>query len=254
MLEKTDYVKPKSLLPSIPLQVQSVGNNIVPFAHKPCRTKLQRAYVRCFDLLVAIVALLVFSPVMACVALAIKLVMPGSIFYTQERVTRGDAVFKIYKFRTMIQDAEAKTGPTWVGTEDTRITPLGRFLRRSHLDELPQLWNVLVGEMSIVGPRPERPIFVNQFKTQGIYRYSDRHSVKAGITGYAQLLNANPSMDQIAEKTEADLWYIDHWSPSLDFALCLQTAMGLFKSLTKFSSQKMSCTVVPMVESPELSI
>lgn len=233
--------------------LRSDRNSTVPFVLLPVRTQLERAYVRAFDLTLACTGLVLFLPVMGLVAAAIKATMPGSILYTQERVTRGEKVFKILKFRTMVLDAEAKTGPVWVGTDDARITPLGRFLRRSHLDELPQLFNVLKGEMSIVGPRPERPVFVEQFKAQGVARYSQRHTVKTGITGHAQLLNPNPSLDQISEKTEADLWYIEHWTPWLDVVLCYKTGMGLIKSILKTTSRKVSVPVLNLVDSSEVS-
>lgn len=240
-------------MPLAIVQVPTAKNNVISLNSTTSRTLLERCYVRIFDLVCATLGIILLSPIMLVVALAIKFAMPGPVLFTQDRVTRNEKVFKILKFRTMVLDAEAKTGPTWVGKEDVRITPLGRFLRRSHLDEFPQLFNVLKGEMSIVGPRPERPMFVEQFKIEGVPHYTERHSVKTGITGHAQLLNPNPSMDQIGEKTEADLWYIENWTPWLDICLCWTTGMGLFKSLLKLTSRSVKCPKLTLVETQEVN-
>jgi lipopolysaccharide/colanic/teichoic acid biosynthesis glycosyltransferase len=149
-------------------------------------SRIREDQKRCFDLVISLACLLVFAPIMVIIAVLVKLTSPGSIFYRQERVTKDGKIFYICKFRTMQKNAEAHTGPIWVIHNDYRITPFGKFLRNTHLDELPQLWNVLVGDMSFIGPRPERPVFVQQFIKEGVSRYSDRHLAKAGITGYAQ--------------------------------------------------------------------
>ncbi len=183
------------------------------------RYQINDAYKRAFDVIGATFLLLFFMPLMLLVTLLIKLTMPGPIFFKQERVTQNERKFDILKFRTMVVDAEAKTGPTWVRKNDNRVTPLGRILRATHMDEVPQLLNVLAGDMSLVGPRPERPIFVEQFKSQGIARYADRHLAKTGIAGYAQLRCPHPTMKDIEDKTEADLWYIENWTPWLDLKI-----------------------------------
>lgn len=188
------------------------------------RSRVNDSLKRVFDVVFASFLLLLFSPVMAVVALAIKLNSPGPAVFKQERVARGEKSFYIYKFRTMVNNAEAQTGPTWVQKGDSRITPLGKMLRDTHLDELLQLWNVLVGDMSFVGPRPERPEFVEQFKAQGVVNYEARFLTRPGITGYAQLQNSNPSIEEIQEKTDADVWYVANWTPWLDVVLITQTA------------------------------
>ncbi len=151
--------------------------------------------------------LVVFSPIMLVVAALIKITMGGPILYGQIRVGKNGKLFKIYKFRSMVQDAEAKTGPVLATKNDPRVTGLGKFLRASHLDELPQLLNVLSGQMSFVGPRPERPEFVNQFNEQ-IVNYAKRHNVKPGITGLAQI--CLPYDATASDKLHYDLFYIEN--------------------------------------------
>ena len=135
-----------------------------------------------FDRLLALLGLIVFLPVLAICGVIIKLTSKGPVFYVQERVGKGGATFGIIKLRTMVCDAEQGSGPVWARANDPRITRFGRFLRNSHFDEVPQLINILRGEMALVGPRPERPVFVTQFKSQ-IPGYADRLLVKPGITG-----------------------------------------------------------------------
>jgi lipopolysaccharide/colanic/teichoic acid biosynthesis glycosyltransferase len=213
---------------------------------------LQYAYYkRCFDLLTSGVALFLFAPIMCVIALLVKWTSPGPVFYTQDRVTQYDRVFRIYKFRTMTHQAERQTGPTWVQPQDPRVTPLGRLLRNTHLDELPQLINILRGDMSMVGPRPERPMFVTQFKADKIPHYAYRHLVKSGLTGYAQLQNPNPAMEGIFQKTQDDLWYIEHWSLLLDWVLCWQTAIYFFHSCLHVTRQRMSYYALHVVPSSE---
>lgn len=155
----------------------------------------------------AALLLILFSPIMIAVAAMIKITMGGPILYGQIRVGKNGKHFKIYKFRSMVQDAEAKTGPVLATKNDPRVTGLGKFLRASHLDELPQLINVLSGQMSFVGPRPERPEFVNLFNEQ-IENYSKRHNVKPGITGLAQI--CLPYDATASDKLYYDLFYIDN--------------------------------------------
>jgi Undecaprenyl-phosphate glucose phosphotransferase len=175
---------------------------------------------RSMDIVVSAVALVALSPFMLLAALLIKLDSPGPVFYSQERMGLDAIPFKIIKFRTMRVDAE-QSGPGWTTPDDPRKTKLGAFLRRFNIDELPQLINVLVGDMSLVGPRPERPVYVEQFR-QIIPRYMDRHREKAGITGWAQV-NGLRGDTSIVERTKYDLWYIENWSVGLDLKIVIRT-------------------------------
>ncbi|MBN1676100.1 MAG: undecaprenyl-phosphate glucose phosphotransferase [Kiritimatiellae bacterium] len=176
---------------------------------------------RAEDVLGALLGLILAAPVIGICALLIKKTSPGPVFYRQERCGRSGEPFTIYKLRTMRTDAEVETGPVWATEDDPRRTRIGAFLRRTNLDELPQLWNVLKGEMSLVGPRPERPHFVEQFK-EDISRYMWRHVSKPGITGWAQVngLRGNTS---IQERIKHDLYYLENWSLSLDFKIMVRT-------------------------------
>lgn len=176
---------------------------------------------RGFDIAVSLVALVLLAPLALVIAAAVKLTSPGPIFYKQKRVGLDGRRFKIVKFRSMYADAEAESGPVWATQNDHRVTPLGRWLRRMNLDEIPQLWNVLRGDMSLVGPRPERPHFVKQFRER-IPRYMGRHRVKSGITGWAQV-NGLRGQTSIDDRIKYDLYYIEHWSIWLDLKILLMT-------------------------------
>jgi sugar transferase (PEP-CTERM system associated) len=178
---------------------------------------------RLFDLLVSGSFLLLFMPVMALTALLIRMESKGSIFYTQERVGQFGAPFTIYKFRSMFSDAEKDGLPVWARQKDDRTTRVGRFIRRTRIDELPQVMNVFLGHMSFVGPRPERPYFVNELSAQIPY-YHARHSVKPGITGWAQVrFSYGASVEDAMHKLQYDLYYVKNHSLFLDFMILLQT-------------------------------
>jgi exopolysaccharide biosynthesis polyprenyl glycosylphosphotransferase len=181
---------------------------------------------RTFDLVVSLVLLVVLSPVMLILAIVIKLTSPGPVFYRQERVGREGRLFTVLKFRSMIADAEAATGPVFTAKDDTRRTPVGRFMRRFSLDELPQLINIIRGEMSLVGPRPERPFFVERFSSE-IPRYLERHQVRPGVTGWAQV-NDLRGDTSIANRTIYDIYYIENWSLVLDVKILLLTFGRVF--------------------------
>jgi len=183
---------------------------------------------RAVDLMGSAIGLVVLSPLMVLVAALIKLESPGPVFYAQVRMGLDAKPFWVIKFRSMRADAEAETGPIWATADDPRRTRLGAFIRRFSIDEWPQFINVLLGEMSLVGPRPERPVFVEQFK-RSIPRYMDRHREKAGITGWAQV-NGLRGDTSIAERTKYDLWYIENWSLLLDFKIILKTIFNTFTS------------------------
>ena len=176
---------------------------------------------RVFDIVVSIFCLIVFCPIMFLVAIIIKLTSKGPIFYLQDRMGLDGVQFNMYKFRSMEVDAEQKSGAVWAKKNDTRKTPFGSFLRKTSLDEFPQLFNVLKGEMSLVGPRPERPHFVDKFKKE-IPGYMLRHKAKAGMTGWAQIngWRGNTSLDQ---RIQCDLYYINHWSILLDIKIMFLT-------------------------------
>ena len=176
---------------------------------------------RVFDVIVGSGALLVVSPIMLAIAVGIKLTSRGPILYRQERMGLDGRRFSMLKFRTMVPDAEAATGPRWAVPDDPRRTGFGAFLRRVSLDELPQLVNVLRGDMSLVGPRPERPSFVEEFRRR-VPRYMLRHTVKAGITGWAQI-NGWRGNTSIEKRIEYDLYYIERWSLGFDVSILLQT-------------------------------
>jgi sugar transferase (PEP-CTERM system associated) len=179
---------------------------------------------RSVDVVVASVGLIVGLPVMAIIALAVRLSSPGPVFYHQSRVGLRGHIFQVHKFRTMRVDAEAATGPVWASKDgDVRVTSIGRTLRRTRLDELPQLWNILIGEMSFVGPRPERPEFVKDL-TRDIPYYGQRHVVRPGLTGWAQVrYTYGASTEDTLQKLQYDLYYIKNLSIGLDLYIMFET-------------------------------
>jgi len=180
-----------------------------------------RVVKRVFDLVFGALALAVAAPLMLAIAVALTLTSSGAVLYRQERMGVDGRRFRMLKFRTMQVNAEAATGPVWARADDPRRTPLGVFLRRTSLDELPQLFNVLRGEMSLVGPRPERPSFVEEFRRR-VPGYMLRHKMKAGITGWAQI-NGWRGNTSIEKRIEHDLYYIERWSLAFDLKILLQT-------------------------------
>jgi putative colanic acid biosysnthesis UDP-glucose lipid carrier transferase len=180
------------------------------------------------DFMVALLVLVAASPLLLLIALGVKLSSPGPVLYRQERVTWNGQRFTMLKFRSMPVDAEANTGPVWAKRGERRATPFGAMLRRTSLDELPQFLNVLRGEMSIVGPRPERPEFVERFKHE-IPGYMQKHLVKAGITGWAQV-NDLRGDTSLGARIEYDLYYIENWSVWLDVRIMALTVMHLVRS------------------------
>ncbi len=181
---------------------------------------------RAIDVAISSAALVGLALPLGVIAALIRMSSRGEVFYRQERMGLDGKPFMIYKFRSMYDDAEAETGPVFASEQDPRRTPLGKVLRRSNVDELPQLWNVLRGDMSIVGPRPERPLFVAQFKDK-IPQYMLRHKVKAGITGWAQV-NGWRGNTSIEKRIEYDLYYIENWSVRLDLKIMWLTLLRGF--------------------------
>ncbi len=176
---------------------------------------------RGFDILLSLIGIILFAPVMIILAILIKLTSPGPILYVQQRMGLDGRVFNMYKFRSMYVNAEQRTGAVWAKKNDPRRTKIGAFMRRTSLDELPQLFNVLKGEMSLVGPRPERPPFVEQF-TEKFPQYILRHKVKSGMTGWAQV-NGWRGNTSIEKRIEYDLYYIANWSLLFDIKILLLT-------------------------------
>ncbi|MFN0150562.1 MAG: undecaprenyl-phosphate glucose phosphotransferase [bacterium] len=181
-----------------------------------------RAAKRTFDIVLSTLFLAACSPIMLLAAILVRLDSRGPVLYRQRRIGRDGREFTILKFRSMPVDAEQNSGPVIGDAADPRATRLGRFLRRTCIDELPQLWNVLVGQMSLVGPRPERPVFVEQFDRE-VPRYFSRHRVKSGVTGWAQV-NGLRGKTSIAERTKYDIFYVENWSVVFDMKILLLTA------------------------------
>ncbi len=176
---------------------------------------------RALDMILSAAGLLILSPLMGLIALLIKGTSPGPVFFRQERMGFDGEIFGMLKFRSMIVDAERETGSVWARPNDTRRTPIGRLLRKTSLDELPQLFNVLKGEMSLVGPRPERPELIDKFK-DNIPNYMLRHKIKAGMTGWAQI-NGWRGNTSLEKRIEHDLYYIENWSVSFDLRILFMT-------------------------------
>ena len=178
---------------------------------------------RLVSIILSLTCLLLSLPLVLLVVLAIKISSPGPLLYRQKRVGRNGVIFNCYKFRTMWPDAEADTGPTWAHDDDPRITPVGRWLRRTRLDEIPQLWNVLRGDMGFVGPRPERPEFV-EWLSREIPYYHLRHIIRPGITGWAQVsYQYGASLEESKEKLQYDLYYVKNMSLSFDMYIIFRT-------------------------------
>jgi len=186
-------------------------------------SRLAQLFKRLIDLFISVFSLVILFPLIMMIAVLIKLESRGPIFFKQERVGENGRVFVLYKFRSMQDDAEKETGPVWAEDMDDRMTRIGSFVRKTRIDEIPQLFNVLKGDMSIVGPRPERPFFVEQLAKK-IPFYVKRHSVKPGVTGWAQVrYSYGASLEDAKEKLQYDLFYIKHMSFWLDMGVIADT-------------------------------
>jgi len=205
------------------IEVEQLYPSWLIFAEGFRFSPLLRLTRRVLNFSAALIGTIVSLPLLPFIALAVKVSSPGNILYRQERVGRGGKIFFCYKFRTMRQDAEADTGATWATDNDPRITRVGKFLRSSRLDEIPQLWCVLKGDMHFVGPRPERPEFVQWLSTEIPY-YGVRHTVRPGVTGWAQVqYKYGNTLEDAREKLQYDLFYIKNASVGLDFWILFQT-------------------------------
>jgi exopolysaccharide biosynthesis polyprenyl glycosylphosphotransferase len=194
---------------------------------RPLNKDFNKFLKRAVDIVFSIFFLLVLSPLLILISILIKITSDGPVIYIQERVTEENKIFKMYKFRTMVVGAEDKTGPILAINNDLRCTAIGLFLRRISFDELPQLVNVLKGEMSIVGPRPERPFYINTHKDK-ITDYINRHDVKTGITGWAQIHGLR-GRTSIERRVSYDLYYIHNWNIKLDLVIMFKTFFVIFR-------------------------
>jgi sugar transferase (PEP-CTERM system associated) len=205
------------------IPVESIHPSALIFTDGFRQTTLQKIYGRSLGLVVGMLSLVIVGPIMALIAIAIKLDSRGPVFYKQTRVGLNGELFEVRKFRSMFLDAESKSGPVWAQDVDPRVTRVGRILRKLRLDELPQFINVLYGEMSFVGPRPERPFFVDLLKEKVPF-YDLRHSVRPGITGWAQVsCHYGASVEDAQQKLEYDLFYIKNFALSFDSLILFQT-------------------------------
>lgn len=187
------------------------------------KSRSLEAAKRAMDIVMSLIGIVLTAPIMLMVAALVRITSPGPVIYQQQRVGKNGRVFTLYKFRSMRNDAEKHTGAVWATAGDTRVTPIGRFLRKARLDELPQFWNVLRGDMSFVGPRPERPEFVNEL-TRQIPFYGERHTVRPGLTGWAQVtFRYGATVEDSMEKLQCDLFYIKNLSIALDLFVILKT-------------------------------
>lgn len=229
----SDLLVEVQLVPDIPslagMRVRTLEVDQVPFVSLRANPHYgwHRLAKRATDIVVGTLALVLLSPVMIALAVLVKLGSRGPILYSQPRAGLGGRTFNMYKFRSMRVDAEKATGPVWAARDDDRCTPLGRFMRRHSLDELPQLFNVLAGDMSLVGPRPERGVFIEKFRHQ-IPNYCQRHQVKAGMTGWAQV-NGWRGNTSLRRRLEFDLYYIANWSLWLDLKILFLTIFRGFR-------------------------
>jgi len=215
-----------NIIPTVPYTEDLLGMPVVHIRHVPLNNMLNATVKRLVDIFGAIVAIILFSPIMLIVAITIKLTAPGPIIYCQERVGLHNRPFKMYKFRSMTVQDPNKEKMKWTTPGDARVTPIGKIIRRTSIDETPQFFNVLFGDMSLVGPRPERPFFVEKFKEE-IPRYMIKHQVRPGITGWAQV-NGYRGDTSIIKRIEHDLYYIENWTLGFDFKILFLTAFKGF--------------------------
>jgi len=205
------------------IEVENLYPSWLVFGEGFRRNTIVKGVRRAISIIISLIGLIVALPLLPFIILAIRLDSEGPIFYTQTRVGKGGRLFKVVKFRTMRQDAEIASGPRWAGDKDPRVTRIGKFLRASRLDEIPQMWCVLKGDMAFVGPRPERPEFIEMLSTEIPY-YGVRHMVRPGLTGWAQVnYKYGSTVEDAREKLQYDLFYIKNASIGLDLLIMFQT-------------------------------
>ena len=210
-----------NIIPTIPYMEDLQGLPVIHIRRVPLNDPVNAAIKRAVDIVGAIVGIVLFSPIMLIVALLIKLTSPGPIIFCQERVGLHNRPFKMYKFRSMTVQDPSKEKSRWTTKGDARVTLIGKIIRRTSIDEVPQFFNILMGDMSLVGPRPERPFFVEKFKEE-IPRYMIKHQVRPGITGWAQV-NGYRGDTSIRMRIDCDLYYIENWTLGLDIKILFLT-------------------------------
>ena len=215
-----------NIIPTIPYMEDLQGLPVIHIRHVPLTGVSNATMKRIVDLAGALFGLIVFSPLMLVTALLIKITSPGPVLFSQERIGLHNRPFKMYKFRSMEVQDPGRERSQWTTPHDPRVTPVGRFIRKTSIDEMPQFFNVLIGDMSLVGPRPERPLFVEKFKEE-IPRYMIKHQVRPGLTGWAQV-NGYRGDTSITKRIEHDLYYIENWSLGFDFKIMLLTVFKGF--------------------------
>lgn len=210
-----------SLVPSQPYTEDLMGLPVINIRYVPLTNTLNAIAKRAVDIVGSLVAILLASPLLIIIALIIRCTSKGPVIFTQERIGRQNKKFLMYKFRTMEQQTASDEQKAWTVKDDKRVTKIGKILRRTSLDELPQLFNILAGQMSLVGPRPERPLFVDKFKEE-IPRYMVKHQVRPGLTGWAQI-NGYRGDTSIRKRIEYDLFYIENWTLGFDIKIMFLT-------------------------------
>ena len=210
-----------NIIPTIPYMEDLQGLPVIHIRHVPLTGVFNATMKRIVDLAGALFGLIVFSPLMLVTALLIKITSPGPVLFSQERIGLHNRPFKMFKFRSMEVQDPNKEKKQWTTPHDPRVTPVGRFIRKTSIDEMPQFFNILIGDMSLVGPRPERPLFVEKFKEE-IPRYMIKHQVRPGLTGWAQV-NGYRGDTSITKRIEHDLYYIENWSLGFDFKIMFLT-------------------------------
>lgn len=210
-----------NIIPTKPYTEDLLGLPVINIRRVPLSNALNMVMKRAVDLFGAVVAIILFSPVMLITAILVKTTSNGPLVFKQERVGLQNRPFYMYKFRSMVVQNEIVEKGEWTTKNDPRVTPIGKFIRKTSIDELPQLFNVLKGDMSLVGPRPERPFFVEKFKEE-IPRYMVKHQVRPGLTGWAQV-NGYRGDTSIKKRIEYDIYYIENWTIGFDFKILFLT-------------------------------
>ena len=218
-----DYSK---IIPTKPYTEDLLGLAVINIRHVPLSNTFNMMVKRAMDIVGSLICIVLFSPVMLITAALIKLTSPGPLIFTQERVGLHNVPFRMYKFRSMEVQTQSEEKKGWTVKNDPRVTPVGRFIRKTSIDELPQLFNVLRGDMSLIGPRPERPQFVEKFREE-IPRYMVKHQVRPGMTGWAQV-NGYRGNTSIRKRIDCDLYYIENWTVGLDIKILFLTVFRGF--------------------------